>query len=57
MRYDGYSPRQKWIQSLVALLVPIFGTVLVHMMLRAATAKPAKKNDRYDPDYGIGSGG
>jgi hypothetical protein len=50
-RFDGYSRPQKLSQSLLAVLFPLFGTLLVDMMLRAAAAKPRKKDERFDPDY------
>lgn len=55
VRYNGYSSSQKVFQCIFFFLVPLFGALIVHMVLRADVTPPLKKDKDFDADY-IGSG-
>jgi hypothetical protein len=51
VRFDGYTSAQKLLQSVIAVLVPFFGPLVLHIVLRAHDAAREKKDERFDPNY------
>jgi hypothetical protein len=55
-RSHAYTLSQKWVQSSLALLVPLLGAIAVFVMLHEAYAEPTKPDtSRFDRNYS-GSG-
>ena len=40
LRCEGYTPLQKFVQSLIALLIPLLGALFVHIVLRVYVLPP-----------------
>jgi hypothetical protein len=47
---DFYSPAQKVTQLVIVLLVPLFGAVLVHALLKSHSAPVARDDTRFVAD-------
>ena len=43
-RAPEYELRQKWLQTLLVLFIPVLGAVVVHVMLRSERAPPPKRD-------------
>ncbi len=48
LRVEGYTPAQRRLQVMLALLIPAIGPILVFVMTREADAPADKPRSRFD---------